>query len=47
MGVNGIYGLSGSGLDVESMVKVGMLSKQNELDKMQQKYTLNEWKKAE
>lgn len=47
MGVNGIYGLSGSGLDVESMVKVGMLSKQNELDKMQQKYTLNEWKKTE
>lgn len=27
MGVNGIYGLSGSGLDVESMVKVGMMSK--------------------
>lgn len=47
MGVNGIYGLSGSGLDVESMVKVGMLSKQNELEKMQQKYTLNEWKKTE
>ena len=35
MGVNGIYGLSGSGLDVESMVKVGMLSKQSEYDKMQ------------
>ncbi len=47
MGVNGIYGLSGSGLDVESMVKVGMLSKQSELDKMQQKYTKNEWKKTE
>lgn len=47
MGVNGIYGLSGSGLDVESMVKVGMMSKQNELEKMQQKYTLNEWKKTE
>mgnify|MGYP002621916892 CR=1 FL=1 len=47
MGVNGIYGLSGSGLDVESMVKVGMLSKQNEYDKMQQKYTKNEWKKSE
>jgi len=45
MGVNGIYGLSGSGLDVESMVKVGMMSKQNEYDKMQQTYTLNEWKK--
>lgn len=47
MGVNGIYGLSGSGLDVESMVKVGMLSKQKEYEKMQQKYTQNEWKKAE
>ena len=45
MGVNGIYGLSGSGLDVESMVKVGMMSKQNQYDKMQQTYTLNEWKK--
>ena len=47
MGVNGIYGLSGSGLDIESMVKVGMISKQNEYDKMQQKFTVNEWTKAE
>ncbi|MCR5833365.1 MAG: flagellar filament capping protein FliD [Selenomonadaceae bacterium] len=47
MGVNGIYGLSGSGLDIESMVKVGMMSKQNEYDKMAQKYTKNEWVKAE
>ena len=45
MGVNGIYGLSGSGLDVESMVKVGMMSKENQLAKMQQNYTKNEWKK--
>ncbi|MBQ9486971.1 MAG: flagellar filament capping protein FliD [Selenomonadaceae bacterium] len=45
MGVNGIYGLSGSGLDVESMVKVGMMSKQSQLEKMQQTYTKNEWKK--
>ena len=45
MGVNGIYGLSGSGLDVESMVKMGMMSKQNQYNKMQQTYTLNEWKK--
>lgn len=45
MGVNGIYGLSGSGLDIESMVKVGMMSKQNEYDKMQQKFTSNEWVK--
>lgn len=45
MGVNGIYGLSGSGLDIESLVKVGMMSKQNEYDKMAQKYTKNEWTK--
>jgi flagellar hook-associated protein 2 len=47
MGVNGIYGLSGSGIDVESMVKVGMMSKQKEYDKMAQKFTKNEWTKAE
>lgn len=47
MGVNGIYGLSGSGLDIESMVKVGMMSKQSQYDKMQQQYTKNEWKKTE
>ena len=46
MGVNGIYGLSGSGLDIESMVKVGMMGKQSEYDKMQQKFTKNEWTKA-
>lgn len=46
MGVNGIYGLSGSGLDIESMVKVGMMSKQSQYDKMQQSYTKNEWKKT-
>ena len=47
MGVNGIYGLSGSGMDIESMVKVGMMSKQNEYDKMAQKFTKNEWLKAD
>ena len=47
MGVNGIYGLSGSGMDIESMVKVGMMSRQNEYDKMAQKYTKNEWMKAD
>ncbi|MBR3499513.1 MAG: flagellar filament capping protein FliD [Selenomonadaceae bacterium] len=47
MGVNGIYGLSGSGMDIESMVKVGMMSKQNEYDKMAQKFTQNEWLKAD
>ncbi len=46
MGANGIYGLSGSGLDIDSMVKVGMMSKQNEYDKMAQKYTKNEWMKS-
>ena len=45
MSANGIYGLSCSGLDIESMVKVGMMSKQNQYDKMQQTYTKNEWKK--
>ena len=45
MGVNGIYGLSGSGLDVESMVKAGMLSKQSQYDKMQQKFTKQQWQK--
>ena len=46
MGVNGIYGLSGSGMDIESLVKVGMMKKQNEYDKMAQKYTKNEWTKT-
>ena len=45
MGVNGIYGLSGSGIDVESMVKVGMISKQSEYNKMQQQYTKDQWQK--
>ncbi|MBO6303473.1 MAG: flagellar filament capping protein FliD [Selenomonadaceae bacterium] len=45
MGVNGIYGLSGSGLDIESMVKVGMMSKQNEYDKMYKKETKATWQK--
>lgn len=45
MGANGIYGLSGSGLDVESLVRAGMMGKQSQLDKMQQTYTKNEWKK--
>lgn len=46
MGVNGIYGLSGSGMDIESLVKVGMMKKQNEYDKMAQKFTKNEWTKS-
>ena len=43
MAVNGIYGLSGSGIDVDSMVKVGMMSKQNEYDRMYKKEVKNEW----
>lgn len=45
MGVNGIYGLSGSGLDIESMVKVGMMGKQNEYDRMYKKETKANWQK--
>lgn len=45
MGVNGIYGLSGSGLDIESMVKAGMVSKQNEYDRMYKKEVSNTWTK--
>ena len=47
MGANGIYGLSGSGLDIESLVKVGMISKQNQYDKMQQNEIMNTWVKEE
>jgi len=45
MSTSGIYGLSGSGIDVDSMVKVGMLSKQNEYDKLYKKEVRNEWMK--
>lgn len=45
MGVNGIYGLSGSGLDIESMVKAGMMTKQNEYDKMYKSETKSTWEK--
>ena len=43
MSSTGIYGLSGSGIDVESMVKVGMLTKQNQYDKLYKKEVKNEW----
>lgn len=36
MSANGIYGFSGSGLDPTSMVKVSMIPKQKELDKLEQ-----------
>ncbi len=45
MGVNGIYGLSGSGIDVESLVKVGMLSKQKQYDKLYKSEVKQEWEK--
>lgn len=45
MGVNGIYGLSGSGLDIESLVKMGMMNKQHQYDKMYQKETQQQWLK--
>lgn len=47
MAATGIYGLSGSGLDIESLVKMGMMSKQSQYNKMQQQETLNIWKKEE
>lgn len=43
MSTNGIYGLSGSGIDVESMVKVGMMTKQTQYDKLYKKEVKNEW----
>ena len=39
----GIYGLSGSGIDVDSMVKMGMMSRQNQYDKMYKQEVKNEW----
>lgn len=45
MGANGIYGLSGSGLDIESLVKMGMMNKQNQYDKMYQNEMKQEWLK--
>lgn len=46
MGVNGIYGLSGSGIDVQSLVKAGMLTKQTEYDKMYKSQTKDTWVKS-
>ncbi len=45
MSATGIYGLSGSGIDVDSMVKVGMMTKQNEYDRMYKKEVRQEWTK--
>ena len=46
MSTTGIYGLSGSGIDVDSMVKVGMMTKQNQYDKMYKEEIKNEWMKS-
>ena len=43
MSTRGIYGLSGSGLDIDSMVKVGMTTKQSQYDKMYKEQTKNAW----
>ena len=41
----GIYGLSGSGIDVDSMVRMGMMTRQNQYDKMYKEEVKNEWVK--
>ena len=45
MSTSGIYGLSGSGIDVDSMVKMGMMTKQNEYDRLYKKEVQYEWRK--
>ena len=45
MSARGIYGLSGSGLDVESLVKVGMMSRQSQYDKLYKQEVKNGWLK--
>ena len=44
-GAKGIYGLSGSGLDGESLVKVGMISHQKKYDRIYKKEVETEWRK--
>ena len=44
-GARGIYGLSGSGIDVESLVKVGMMSEQRKYDRLYKKEVETEWRK--
>jgi flagellar capping protein FliD len=46
MSTGGIYGLSGSGMDIDSMVKTAMKGKQAQYDKMYKKETKNEWIKS-
>ena len=45
MAAKGIYGLSGSGIDVESLVKVGMISHQKRYDRIYKKEVEAEWRK--
>ena len=45
MSATGIYGLSGSGIDVESMVKAGMMGKQSQYDKLYKNEVKDEWMK--
>ena len=44
-GTKGIYGLSGSGMDIDGMVKAAMLTRQNEYDRMYKKEVRQEWLK--
>ncbi|MGL5271796.1 MAG: flagellar filament capping protein FliD [Selenomonadaceae bacterium] len=46
MSANGIYGLSGSGMDVESLVKLAMKAKQTQYDKMYKNEMKQEWTKS-
>ncbi|MDR3271117.1 MAG: flagellar filament capping protein FliD [Peptococcaceae bacterium] len=45
-GVGGVYGLSGSGIDVDEIVKSLMKAQQTRLDSLTQKKTLVEWQKT-
>jgi len=46
MSTSGIYGLSGSGMDIDSLVKTAMKAKQSQYDKMYKKETKQSWQKA-
>jgi len=45
--MSGIYGLSGSGMDVDTLVKGLMKGQQMKYDKLKQQKTVLEWKKAD
>lgn len=47
MGVNGVYGLSGTGIDVDSMVEKMMNAKKQPYNKLYQEKTRSEWRKDE